>query len=229
MHIGAHVSVSGGLWNAPINAAALGCETFQFFSRSPQGGVVKPITEETVVRFRETMKSTGITTSYIHAPYILNLASPLDRIFKTSVSIIRQELERGSLLGCKAVMFHPGSSKGQSKKQGTERIIDGLDRILNEYSGSCQLLIENSAGAGNVMGDTFEEIATFIDGTKQGEEIGICLDTQHAFASGYNLQTAEGLDAVLKTFAKTRSTTIISINSLLIDIISFFNFLNTFS
>jgi len=202
MNIGAHVSASGGLWEAPANAAALGCETFQFFSRPPQGGIAKPIAEATADRFRKALKSAKIASCYIHAPYVLNLASSSDRIFHTSISLIRQELERGSLLGCQAVMFHPGSAKDLEKKEGIKQVMKGLNEILNGYDGSCQLLIEISAGAGAVMGDSFEEVAAFINGAERGKEIGVCFDTQHAFASGYDLRTKEGLEAVLKAFDK---------------------------
>lgn len=203
MNIGAHVSSSGGLWNAPENAAAIECETFQFFSRPPQSGTAKAITQETADRFRAAMKSAGIKTAYIHAPYILNLASASGRIFHASISIIRQELERGSLLGCKAVMFHPGSAKDNGKKVGIVRVVDGLNRILDGYKGTCRLLLEISAGAGAVIGDTFEEIAYFLKNAEKGNEIGVCFDTQHAFASGYDIRTKDKLETVLKTFDET--------------------------
>ncbi|MBI4591972.1 deoxyribonuclease IV [Candidatus Uhrbacteria bacterium] len=197
MRFGAHVSSAGGLWNAPANAAALGCEVFQMFSRPPQGGKPQPITEETVDRFQAAMKEHGQATAYIHAPYFINLASSEPRIRHGSREVIRQELERGSALGCRAVMFHPGSCKDAGEEQGVRYVIKGLNDILDGYQGSCQLLIEISAGAGMVMGDTIEEIAEFLKGTKRGDEIGVCFDTQHAFASGYDLRTKKG---VVETF-----------------------------
>ena len=200
MLFGAHVSSAGGLWNAPKNAAEIGCEVLQLFSRPPQGGKPKPITEEVAEQFKEEMKKYSIQQTYIHAPYFINLASSNERIRHGSLAILREELERGSLLGCKGMMFHPGSAKDVGQEEGETLVIEGLNTILDGYEGSCQLLIEISAGAGMVMGDTFEELARFIHQTKQGEKIGICFDTQHAFASGYDIRTREGLDGVLAQF-----------------------------
>ncbi len=202
MKFGAHVSAAGGLWNAPINAGALQCEVLQMFSRPPQGGKPSPITDEVAAKFKAAMEEHAIERAYIHTPYFINLASKEKRISEGSVSVIREELERGSRLGCRAVMFHPGSAKDVGQETGVRMVIDGLNKILDGYEGSCQLLIEISAGAGMVMGDTFEEIAAFIDGAKRGDEIGVCFDTQHAFASGYDLRTAEAVDATFKQFDK---------------------------
>ncbi|TAK04165.1 deoxyribonuclease IV [Patescibacteria group bacterium] len=197
MKFGAHVSAAGGLWNGPKNAAELGCEVFQMFSRPPQGGKPAPITPEVSAKFQDAMKEHGQKAAYIHAPYFINLASSEPRIRHSSVGIIRDELERGSALGCRAVMFHPGSAKDVGQEKGLEMVIEGIDRVMDRYEGDCQLLIEISAGAGMVMGDTFEEIAAFLDGARRGKEIGVCFDTQHAFASGYDLRTAK---AVRHTF-----------------------------
>ncbi len=200
MFIGAHVSAAGGLENAPKNGGQIGCETIQFFSRPPQGGKPKPITPESAAQFQMAMREHHIESSYIHAPYFINLASSDDRIRLGSIAILREELERGSLLGCKGMMFHPGSAKDVGQEHGEELVIDGLNQILENYHGACQLLIEISAGAGMVMGDSFDEISRFVKGADRGSEIGICFDTQHAFASGYDLRTQETLERTLNEF-----------------------------
>jgi len=200
MRFGAHVSAAGGLWKAGANGKKLGCEVVQIFSRSPQGGKAKPIDGDVVEKFQSEMKANAIEDVYIHAPYYINLASATSRIKHGSVSVLRDELERGSLLGCKAMMFHPGSAKDVGAKKGIKMVIEGLDRIMDGYEGSCQLLIEISAGAGEIMGDTFEEIAAFLDGAERGKEIGVCFDTQHAFASGYDLRTKKDVEATFKEF-----------------------------
>ncbi len=199
MRFGAHVSAAGGLFNAPANGAKLHCEVIQFFSRAPQAWAAKPITDEDAEKFKLAIKENGIKASYIHAPYLINLASTNNRTRHGSISMLRQELERGSRLGVNAMMFHPGSAKEVGREKGIEMVVDGLNRILDGYNGSCQLLIEISAGAGEIMGDTFEEIAAFLDGAERGKEIGICFDTQHAFASGYRLKTKDEVD---ETFAQ---------------------------
>src|SRR3989338_1407116 len=160
----------------------------------------KPISDEDAAKFRESMKENDIKNVYIHAPYIINLASGKNTTRFGSVKILREELDRGTQLGAKAIMFHPGSAKEVGQEAGAEAVIKGLDRIMDGYEGSCQLLIEISAGAGAVLGDEFEEIATFIDGAKRGKDIGVCFDTQHAFASGYDLRTKEAVDQTFKDF-----------------------------
>jgi deoxyribonuclease IV len=202
MKFGAHISAAGGLWNAPKNAAALGCEVFQMFSRPPQGGKPAPITEEVAAKFHAAMNEYKQATAYVHAPYFINLASGEPRIRHSSVGIIRDELERGSALGCRAVMFHPGSAKDVGQAQGVKQVIEGIDRVMDGYEGTCQLLVEISAGAGEVMGDTFEEIAAFLNGAERGKEVGVCFDTQHAFASGYDLRTKKDVKATFDLFDK---------------------------
>lgn len=172
------------------------------FSRPPQGGKPAPITTEVAEQFIQAMKEYKQAAAYIHAPYFINLASGQARIRHSSIHIIRDELERGSLLGCRAVMFHPGSAKDVGEEKGVQMVINGLNKVMDGYAGSCQLLIEISAGAGMVMGDTFDEVAAFLEGTKRGADIGVCFDTQHAFASGYDLRTAETLQETFKQFDK---------------------------
>ncbi len=203
MRFGAHVSAAGGLWHAGENGKKLGCEVIQIFSRPPQGGRPKKITAEEQKLFKAAMKKNKIEAVYIHAPYFINLASTNNRIVYGSSSVLREELERGTLLGARAMMFHPGSARDVSRKKGIKMVVEGLNRIMDGYQGSCQLLIEISAGAGEIMGDSFEEIAEFLGKAERGKEIGVCFDTQHAFASGYDLRTKEAIDETLKKFQKT--------------------------
>ncbi len=200
MYIGAHVSAAGGSEHAPKNGEKIGCEAIQFFSRPPQGGKPKPIMPEMAMAFQTAMQTAQIHVAYIHAPYFINLASSDDRIRLGSIAVLREELERGSQLGCRAMMFHPGSAKDVGKEKGETMVMESLDRILDGYTGTCQLLIEISAGAGMVMGNTFDEIGRFMEGTKRGPEIGVCFDTQHAFASGYDLRTKTTLEQTLNDF-----------------------------
>ncbi|RMD50394.1 deoxyribonuclease IV, partial [Candidatus Parcubacteria bacterium] len=202
MRIGAHVSAAGGLWNAAVNGKKIGCEIIQIFTRPPQGGKAKPIDKNTASLFKESLQKNKIQEVYIHAPYFINLASKETRIRKNSIRIIREELERGSLLGCRALMFHPGSAKNLSQERGADLIVDGINQILDGYTGTCQLLIENSAGAGNVMGDTIEELSYFLKKSERGNEVGVCFDTQHAFASGYDLRDPKILKQTISEFDK---------------------------
>jgi deoxyribonuclease IV len=198
MLFGAHVSVAGGLQNAPLNATKLGCEVFQMFSRSPQGGPAPKITSEMIDAFHKNIETGKLKEWVIHAPYYINFASEKEATQKSSIRIIREELERGSVLGAKYVMFHPGSAKDVGEEMGLKLVIDGIKKIYDGYEGSTQLLVEISAGAGAVIGDQFEELATILDGVDH-PELGICFDTQHAFASGYDLRSE---DVVKETFKK---------------------------
>ncbi len=201
MYFGAHVSVAGGLPNGPVNAAKIGCEVFQFFSRSPQGGVAAKITSEVADAFLSACETHKMKQWVIHSPYYINFANAEDRIRKNSVRIIREELERGSLLNAAYVMFHPGSASGVGEEKALHLVIEGIKKIYDGYAGKTKLLIEISAGAGMVIGDQFEELATILDGVGH-PELGICFDTAHAFASGYDLRTKEAVDKTFKTFDK---------------------------
>lgn len=201
MYFGAHVSMAGGIFNAPLNAAALGCEVFQMFTRSPQGGSVPALTPDIVALFRHNMELTGQRECYVHTPYFINFASANNHIYYGSISVVRQELERGSLLGARYVMTHLGSYKDLGAKEGFPKVVAGLAEALKGYSGTTELLIEISAGAGAVIGDTFEEVAKIIDAPKLKKfVIGVCFDTAHAFASGYDLRTPEAVAATFKKF-----------------------------
>lgn len=198
--IGAHVSAAGGVSNAPLNAQAEQLETFQMFSRPPQTFKCPVLSSEEIKRFKVHIKTTGFKSYYIHAPYLINLASAKNSLRFASITMLREELERGSKLGVRGVMFHTGSSASQpSREVGLEVAIDSLQRILTGYTGSCKLLIENAAGSGSVLGCTFEELAQMLAGVKKfSSKTGICLDTAHAFGSGYDLRTKADVGTVIK-------------------------------
>ena len=202
MLIGCHVSIAGGIAEAPLNAAELGCEIFQCFSRSPQGGPAPVLTEDAVELFLSRCKEHGLKQWVIHAPYYINFASSEGRTRGNSIRIVREELERGTKLQAAYVMFHPGSSKDVGRDQGIAHVVDGIKKILDGYEGTTNLLVEISAGAGQVIGDTFEEVAEIIE--KVGHpDLGVCFDTAHAFASGYDLRDAEHVRETFKNFDET--------------------------
>lgn len=200
MRIGAHVSAAGGVQNAPKNAAELGLECFQFFSRPPQGGPAPELTDDIVAEFKAVCDEHDFDHRYIHTPYILNLAHKDKSVRHRTAGIIRTDLERATTLACPAIMTHLGSASGiGDEMKGQELVIEGVKEILNGYEGSARLLLEISAGAGMVIGDTFEEMAAILDGV-QDDRIGICFDTAHAFASGYDLRTEEAVTDTMNKF-----------------------------
>ena len=203
MRIGTHVSVAGGLWNAPANAAAVGAECFQIFSRSPHGGPVKEITKDVIKQFEAAMDKYKFDTFYIHTPYFINFSSEKNQTYYGSISVVRQELERGSLIGARAIMTHLGSFGEMPQKKGLIKVAEGIEKVMKGYKGKTQLLLEISAGQGKIVGDTFEELAAILDHKKlKGYNVGICLDTCHMFASGYDLTSKKTIDETMKKFDK---------------------------
>jgi deoxyribonuclease-4 len=186
MFIGCHVSIQDGLDKAPKRAHDLGCEIMQIFSRSPRGGGSKKIGDETVGGFKSQVRKYNIKNTYIHTPYYINLASADNRIRYGSVNAIREELERASLVGAKYVMTHLGSVKDLGVKEGVGKTIEMLVKSLEGYDSSAELLLENSAGAGEIIGDSLGDISDIIKKVDSSSIAGICLDTQHSFASGYD-------------------------------------------
>ncbi len=199
MLFGAHVSIAGGVQNAPLNAAKIGCEVFQMFTRSPQGGPAPKLTTENLAAFRQNCRDGGFKEWVVHTPYYINLCSALEKLRGNSARIIREELERANQLGAAYVMFHPGSAKEVGKAEGIKFAVQGLKKVLDGYEGSTKLLLEISAGAGMVVGDTFEENAAILEGLGN-PDVGICFDTAHAFASGYDLRDSQAVESTFKQF-----------------------------
>jgi len=189
--IGCHVSIAGGVQNAPKRAADLGCEVFQLFTRSPQGGPAPELTKELIAEFKSEMKKWNQENCYIHTPYYINFASVKENVRKASVRVVREELERGSLIGAKYVMTHLGSAKDYNNKDDALDVVAGsVGEIMKGYDGLTVFLLEISAGAGDIIGSTFEELEYIL--RSNSNSIGICLDSAHMFASGYDIKTDDG-------------------------------------
>lgn len=206
MLFGSHISAAGGLQNAPERAAAVGCEVFQFFSRPPQGGPGMKLKPDVIQQFKDNCQKFKQAESYIHTPYYINFASTVPRIRYGSINVVREELERGSLLGTKYVMTHLGSTKLAGPKLGFHKTWRAIQRILDGYTGSCQLLLEISSGAGDLVGGSFEQLRDLIKNVesvaKYKNKVGICLDSCHMFAAGYDLRTPAAVKKTLDEFGK---------------------------
>ncbi len=197
------MSAAGGVHRAPERAQALGCEAFQFFSRSPRGGSAPPIPAESVAAFRAACRKEKFE-SYIHAPYIVNFASSNKRIAHGSVAIVREELARGTLLGATYVMTHIGSARDLGGAAALKHVVERVRDIFDPKDGgqyTTKLLLENSAGAGGSIGSAFEELAFILQGVGR-PDIGVCLDSCHCFAAGYDLRTPEAISATMALFTK---------------------------
>ena len=201
MKIGCHVSCAGGVWFAPERAKALGCETFQTFTRSPQGGRAPAITDQVIADFKAEMEKHQLTQFVIHAPYFVNLGSIAKNIYYASISVLKEELHRSDLLGAEFMMVHLGTFKDIGQEKGMIQVMEGLDKILEGYTGNTKFLIENAAGAGSVIGANFDELATFADHVRDIPGFGgFCFDTQHGFASGFDMRTGPMVKKVFKEF-----------------------------
>lgn len=199
--IGVHVSTAGGIDKAPERAAALGCETMQIFTRSPQGGPAPQLSGELISKFKSQSAKFAIQDVVIHTPYYINFASLNPKIKYASIKVVREELERGSSIGASFVMMHVGSHAKQTLEKGIAVSRESLKKTLVGYQGTTELLLEMSAGAGSVLGDTFEELAQIMDGAENMHGFGgVCFDTCHAFASGYDFTTLNSARNMLKEF-----------------------------
>jgi deoxyribonuclease-4 len=203
MLFGAHISAAGGVQNTPANSAKIGGEIFQFFSRPPQGGPAPKLTPQVIKAFKTNCQEFKQKEYYIHAPYFINFASSHNRVKYGSISAIREELNRGTLLGAKYMMTHLGSAKDLGQKTAIKQTIEGIIKVLTDYHGTTELLLENSAGAGQIIGDEFEELGKIIKVVRKNlprAKIGVCLDTCHSFTSGYDWRNKKAIDQTLKTF-----------------------------
>ncbi len=205
MLFGSHVSIAGGIENAPLNAHRAGCECFQLFSRSPRGGRAPEITDEARQEFLTRCKKYQFQDWYIHAPYYINFASVEKPIRWGSIGVVREELERGTFIGAKAVMTHLGSAKDYGREKSVEKVIRAIHHVLEGYTGSTLFLLEQSAGAGDIIGGTLAELAYVLKGAEKIDKrythkLGICLDTCHAFAMGYEMSSQLSVDSFIKEF-----------------------------
>jgi deoxyribonuclease-4 len=196
MLIGAHVSPSGGLWRAIERGVERGCRAIQIFNQSPRAWRPTNYGEADFARFREAMAASDIDAVMIHAVYLLNCASDDPVIVEKSRDALANALRLGDAIGAHCVVVHPGSAKTGDVERAIERAGRVFASALAD-SERCPLHLENTAGAGGTLGRSFEELAALLDAAGGDPRLGICLDSCHMFASGFDIRTAEGLTAVL--------------------------------
>ena len=199
VQIGVHVSIAGGVDRAVERAAEKGCDLFQIFSRNPRGWSSKPLSAEDAERFVRKFKESGLSLAVDQMPYLPNLASPKEDVYLRSVEALAAELVRCHQLHIPFLVTHMGSHLGMGWEQGFLRIVAGIEKAFDQADNEVMLLLENTAGTRNSMGSSFEDIAAIIDAL-DARRLGICLDTCHLFAAGYDLRTAESLQATLDQF-----------------------------
>ena len=197
VQVGVHVSIAGSIDKAVDRAVEKNCDTFQIFSSNPRGWKVRELKDIEVTRFIEKVDHSGISPPVNHMPYLPNLAAPVEEVYKKSVASLIAELRRSGALHIPYLVTHLGSHRGYGKAEGFRRIGDAVNDAFCEVDNEVMLLLENTAGTKNSMGGTFEDIQHIRAHIEHNERIGICFDTCHAFAAGYELRTEKSLNATL--------------------------------
>jgi deoxyribonuclease-4 len=198
LRVGFHVSIYGSIDRAVDRAVELRCNTFQIFTRNPRQWKSTDLTSETAKAFSDKVKNYDIKPVFAHMPYLPNLASPRDEIYQKSVKTLTSELERCRRLEIPYLVTHLGSHLGAGMQTGFMRLINGINQAFNVTGGGVTLLLENTAGTRNSMGNTLEDIQYIIERLSHPERAGVCFDTSHAFAAGYDLRTEETVEATIR-------------------------------
>ena len=215
--VGAHVSASGGVYNAPLNAAAIGARAFALFTKNQRQWVAKPLDTETVDKFKKALQESGILPRHVlpHDSYLINLGHPeVEKLEKSRAAFI-DELERCDLLGLDRLNFHPGSHLEKVSKKDKENLevmqpiedicLDVIAESINialDKTKNVKAVIENTAGQGSNLGWRFEHIAHIIDKVEDKSRIGVCIDTCHMFTAGYDIRTREAYDKTWNEFGE---------------------------
>jgi len=195
-----HVSISGTIDQAADRAREIGCDTFQMFTRNPRGWKYKRLDREEVAEFKRKVGAYNLTPVVAHMPYLPNLSSPKKLIYNKSVKSLSGELERCETLGIPYIVTHLGSHLGEGSDIGLEKIVAAINHTLSENPNDVMLLLENTAGTKNSMGSSFEDIRRILDRVENRARVGVCFDTAHAYAAGYDLHSPRGVDDTLRKF-----------------------------
>lgn len=207
--IGFHVSIAGGIHKSVLNAQTIGCTAFQIFTRNPRGWAEKELEEDDINMFKSKLKESGIQKDSVaaHMPYLPNLSGPDGEMYQKSVDSFEHEIIRCSRLGIEFLVIHLGSHREQGKDKGIEQLVKSCEMALDYFRSyykkkiDVTVLLENSASQKNSLGDSLEELRQILDKLSK-KTYGICLDTCHAFASGYDLSTEESCNQFINKFDK---------------------------
>ncbi|MCD6202012.1 MAG: deoxyribonuclease IV [Bacteroidales bacterium] len=200
--VGAHVSASGGVENAPLNAHKIGAKAFALFTKNQRQWVAKPLTKESIHAFRENLAKYEYHPDHIlpHDSYLINLGHPEKEGLEKSRNAFLDEMQRCEQLGLNRLNFHPGSHLNKiSEEQCLKTISESINIVLDKTRG-VTAVIENTAGQGTNLGFSFEQIRFIIDRVEDRSRVGVCIDTCHAYAAGYDIKTAEGYEETFKQF-----------------------------
>src|SRR5208283_448168 len=198
--LGAHVSIAGGVHRALGRGEDLGCTAIQIFTKNAAQWKANPLTEEEVKKFMKERARTGIMV-VVHDAYLINLGSPNTVLLKKSQAAFLEEMERAEELEIPYLIMHPGSHSGSGEDAGIRSVARSFNIVLRKASGfQVKILVENTAGHGTALGYSFEHLRRIIEETAEPERLGVCLDSCHAFAAGYDLHTPSDCQRVLEEF-----------------------------
>ncbi|MCO5218443.1 MAG: deoxyribonuclease IV [Thermomicrobiales bacterium] len=201
LDFGTHASASGGVHKSLQRAADVGATSAQIFSKNERQWIAKALDPGVVESFHRERERTGIRQMVIHDSYLINLASPKEDLLEKSMAAFTDELERGQILDIQYLVTHPGAHTGSGVEQGIQQFADSLNRIFDALPDNNVITcLETTAGQGTALGRSFEEIAAIIDLVEAKERVGVCFDTCHAFAAGYDLRTEEATVTVFDEF-----------------------------
>jgi len=192
MKIGCHVSIADSIDRAVDRASEIGCNTFQVFTRSPRMWKARELSEEEVTAFKEKIRKTEISPVVSHMPYLPNLSSSNPKPYKRSIDTLRLELERCNMLGIPYLVTHLGSHLGKGKVKGQKQIVNAINTAVSGLDKHPMILLENTSGKTNETGSTFIEIGEIIEKVST-DHVGVCFDTCHAYARGYDITNPKGL------------------------------------
>jgi len=203
MLCGAHESVSGGLSTAFGRASIDGCKALQIFTKNGSTWREPDLKEEQIAAFKKERDAWGAANKVLaHTSYLINLATDKPDILQRSIQALVAEVERCNKLGIDYAVLHPGAHLGAGEEVGLKRAIEALNEVIARTEGcNTKILIENTAGQGTCVGHRFEHVATLLQGVSQKGRLGVCFDTQHAFASGYDISSESGYQTTWDSFA----------------------------
>ena len=198
---GAHMSIAGGLCRAPDEAVRFGCDTFQMFTKSPSQWLGRDIPRSEVLDFRRRVEAADLRFATVHDSYLINLASAHPDRLERSLAAFLHEIRIADALGIHYLVTHPGAAVGSTEPEAIAQIVDSLDRVIRQTPDTkIAILLETTAGQGTTLGWKFEHLADILGGVERPDRFGVCLDTCHVFAAGYDLRTPETYEATFASF-----------------------------
>jgi deoxyribonuclease-4 len=199
--IGAHVSIAGGISNAPQRGLDIGCDAIQIFTKNQVQWKEPSLSEDEICSFEEEYNRAKLKSLIVHCSYLINLASPKANVYSKSLRAFVCELKRSEKIGANYVVIHPGAHMGDGEEKGLGKIVKSVNRALEtSNTKNVCVLYETTAGAGTVLGYRFEQIANLIENCSNSRRVGVCLDTCHVFAAGYDLRTSRGYGKTMREF-----------------------------